>query len=91
MCREAWTWSHLESIFVGSKDIRLQLPEDSERFDNTNAKFVAKMALMAKIPNIIEATSTPGLAEELEVQHPVKDLKKKILHTGDTESLGVCG
>ena len=26
------TWSHLESIFVGSEDIRLQLPKDSERF-----------------------------------------------------------
>ena len=72
------TWSHLESIFVGSEDIRLQLPEDSERFDDTNAKFVAKMALMAKIPNIIEATSTPGLAEELEVQHCVVDGVDKI-------------
>ena len=27
------TWSHLESIFVGSEDIRNQLPEDSARFD----------------------------------------------------------
>ena len=27
------TWSHLESIFVGSEDIRNQLPEDSKRFD----------------------------------------------------------
>ena len=63
------TWSHLESIFVGSEDIRLQLPEDSERFDDCNAQFVAKMAMMAKIPNIIEATSTPGLAEELEVRN----------------------
>jgi hypothetical protein len=27
------TWSHLESIFIGSEDIRNQLPEDSKRFD----------------------------------------------------------
>ena len=33
------TWSHLESIFIGSEDIRVQLPEDSERFDVTNAEF----------------------------------------------------
>ena len=25
-------WSHLESIFIGSEDIRRQLPEDAERF-----------------------------------------------------------
>jgi len=29
----------LESIFVGSADIRVQLPEDSRRFDVVNADF----------------------------------------------------
>lgn len=33
------TWSHLESIFIGSEDIRKQLPEDSERFDTIDADF----------------------------------------------------
>lgn len=33
------TWSHLESIFVGSEDIRKQLPQDSVRFDNIDAAF----------------------------------------------------
>ena len=61
------TWAHLESIFVGSEDIRQQLPIDSERFDNTNERFVAKLKVITRKPNIIEATSTPGLAEELEV------------------------
>ena len=27
------TWSYLESIFIGSEDIRKQLPEDSDRRD----------------------------------------------------------
>ena len=27
------TWSYLEAIFIGSADIRSQLPEDSKRFD----------------------------------------------------------
>ena len=26
------TWSYLESIFIGSEDIRKQLPEDSDRY-----------------------------------------------------------
>ena len=34
-------WQALESIFVGSADIRVQLPEDSKRFDLVNADFQA--------------------------------------------------
>jgi len=33
------TWSHLESIFIGSEDIRSQLPEDSKRFDIIDKDF----------------------------------------------------
>ena len=33
------TWSHLESIFIGSDDIRQQLPEDSARFDSIDEDF----------------------------------------------------
>lgn len=32
-------WQALESIFVGSADIRVQLPEDSQRFDTINTSF----------------------------------------------------
>ena len=32
-------WQALESIFVGSVDIRIQLPDDSKRFDIINANF----------------------------------------------------
>ena len=60
------TWSHLESIFVGSEDIRLQLPEDSVRFDTTNSEFTELMVEMAQVPNVIKATSREGLSEKLE-------------------------
>jgi len=33
------TWSHLESIFIGSEDIRAQLPEHSQQFDTIDADF----------------------------------------------------
>lgn len=33
------TWSHLESIFIGSEDIRSQLPEDSKRFEAIDKDF----------------------------------------------------
>ena len=36
-------WSSLETIFLGSKDIRIQLPEDSKRFDEVNANWIQLM------------------------------------------------
>ena len=33
------TWSHLESIFIGSEDIRAQLPDHSKQFDTIDADF----------------------------------------------------
>ena len=50
------TWSHLESIFIGSDDIRKQLPQDSERFDHIDEDFKALMSKMEKTPNVIEVT-----------------------------------
>ena len=34
-----YKWSYLESIFIGSEDIRSQLPEDSKRFDGIDEDF----------------------------------------------------
>ncbi|XP_074778161.1 dynein axonemal heavy chain 17 [Athene noctua] len=61
------TWSHLESIFIGSEDIRSQLPGDSKRFDAVDEDFKKLMAETVKTPNVIEATNKPGLYEKLEV------------------------
>ncbi|KAB1266021.1 Dynein heavy chain 17; axonemal [Camelus dromedarius] len=60
------TWSHLESIFIGSEDIRTQLPEDSRRFDDIDLEFKALMEDAVKTPNVIEATNNPGLYDKLE-------------------------
>ena len=38
-------WSHLESIFIGSEDIRAQLLEDSKRFDDIDQEFKVSTAL----------------------------------------------
>ncbi|NXL38693.1 DYH17 protein, partial [Glaucidium brasilianum] len=60
------TWSHLESIFIGSEDIRSQLPEDSKHFDAVDEDFKKLMAEVVKTPNVIEATNKPGLYDKLE-------------------------
>ena len=36
------TWSHLESIFIGSEDIRAQLPTHSKQFDTIDSDFKVK-------------------------------------------------
>ncbi|XP_054026357.1 dynein axonemal heavy chain 17 [Dryobates pubescens] len=60
------TWNHLESIFIGSKDIRKQLPEDSKHFDAIDEDFRELMADAMKTPNVVEATNKPGLYDKLE-------------------------
>nr|CAB3508098.1 unnamed protein product [Spodoptera littoralis] len=59
-------WQYLESIFVGSDDIRSQLPEDSARFDTIDKTFKEMLKDIATTPNVIEATNKPNLQENLE-------------------------
>merc|ERR1712155_366886 len=47
------TWTHLESIFIGSEDIRKQLPEDSDRFDRIDTEFKEMMKEVSKTKNVI--------------------------------------
>jgi dynein heavy chain len=73
------TWSHLESIFIGSEDIRKQLPVDSQRFDDIDNEFKKLMVMMAKTANVVKATNVPGLAEELEIIQAQLSLCEKAL------------
>nr|XP_020145462.1 dynein heavy chain 11, axonemal [Microcebus murinus] len=59
------TWSHLESIFVCSEDIRIQLVKDARRFDGVDAEFKELMFNTAKVKNVLEATCRPNLYEKL--------------------------
>ncbi|KAL2297572.1 hypothetical protein Nmel_016116 [Mimus melanotis] len=60
------TWSHLESIFIGSGDIRAQLPQDSSRFEGIDVDFKELAYEVQKTPNVVEATNKPGLSQQLE-------------------------
>ncbi|XP_075225795.1 dynein beta chain, ciliary-like [Lycorma delicatula] len=60
------TWMHLESIFIGSEDIRRQLPEDSKRFDAIDKEFRLLLEEIAKTPNVVKATNKAKLYERLE-------------------------
>lgn len=66
------TWMHLESIFMSSEDIRKQLPEDSQRFDQVDKDFKQLMIEMGQTSNVVDSTNKPGLLKRLE------DLQKKL-------------
>jgi dynein heavy chain len=59
-------WSHLESIFVDSEDIRKKLPDDSKRFDGIDIDFKVICEENNKNLNVIVCTNRPGLYERLE-------------------------
>ncbi|KAL9894878.1 dynein beta chain, ciliary [Glossina fuscipes] len=61
-------WVYLESIFIGSEDIRAQLPEDSRRFDTIDREFKSMLTQMNADRNVVRSTNKPGskLYENLE-------------------------
>ncbi|XP_015433748.1 PREDICTED: dynein beta chain, ciliary-like [Dufourea novaeangliae] len=59
-------WMHLESIFIGSEDIRSQLPEESKRFEKIDRDFKELLREMLSNLNIVKATNRPKLLEKLE-------------------------
>ena len=66
-------WTSLEPIFIGSADIRVQLPEDSKRFDGINAGWVEMMKEAVNNLNPIEAAAVDGRQEALDAL--LKDLE----------------
>ncbi|KAF0872636.1 DYH9 protein, partial [Crocuta crocuta] len=82
------TWSHLESIFIGSEDIRAQLPQDSERFEGIDIDFKELAHDAQKTPNVVEATNKPGLYEKLEdLQSRLHLCEKALAEYLDTKRL----
>ena len=56
-------WQYLESIFVGSEDIRKQLPQESVMFDVVHQTFMDRMAQLRGLRNIVKACTHPGMLD----------------------------
>lgn len=82
------TWSHLESIFIGSDDIRKQLPEDSKRFDNIDNNFKEIVSEIEVTKNVVQATSQDKLYERLEtLQQDLVKCEKALAEYLETKRL----
>src|SRR5690606_30254399 len=55
------TWANLENIFLGSDDIREQLPKDAERFEKLHARFMNVLKGVVDCPNIVEYCNQEAL------------------------------
>ncbi|VVD05318.1 unnamed protein product [Leptidea sinapis] len=73
-------WQYLESIFVGSDDIRAQLPEDSKRFDMIDKTFKELLKDIGTTPNVVQATNKTGLLDKLEDLMKALNLCEKALN-----------
>ena len=50
-------WMYLESIFIGSEDIRMQLPEEAKKFDKINKEFKSIMKTTHESPVVVRAAT----------------------------------
>lgn len=60
-------WMYLESIFIGSEDIRNQLPEEAKRFEDVDKNFKILLSEIVTKLNVITATNKAGLYEKLDM------------------------
>jgi dynein heavy chain len=58
-------WMYLESIFMGSEDIRKQLPTESLLFDRVNDNWINIMNAVHAKPNAVVATQADGILDSL--------------------------
>mmetsp|Transcript_17270 Transcript_17270/g.33650 ORF Transcript_17270/g.33650 Transcript_17270/m.33650 type:complete len:4514 (+) Transcript_17270:154-13695(+) len=72
-------WASLESIYLGSKDIRVQLPEDSRRFDEIDANWKKLMGTVESVPRVLDACSAPGRSDLLQKMNVGLDQCEKSL------------
>ena len=72
-------WMYLESIFIGSDDIRDQLPEEAKRFDKIDKSWAEIMNDTAKNVNILECCSVKNrLANLQEIAENLERCQKSL-------------
>ena len=67
-------WGSLESIFLGSADIRAQLPDDTKRFEAVDAEFKEQMRDIQSKPGVVECCRSDG--REIALVNMHKELEK---------------
>lgn len=62
-------WMYLENIFVGSEDIRKQLPQESQMFDAVHVTFIKTTRELKSTGNAQRACCAHGILDTFQVRH----------------------
>jgi dynein heavy chain len=73
------TWSYLEPLFVGSEEVRKELPEDANRFQDVDIQVKSILQKGWKIRNVKTICHQSGLFETLQKLEREQDRCKKSL------------
>jgi dynein heavy chain len=59
-------WAYLETLFIGSEEVKKELPEDAARFAKIDVDFKAMLKHFKGTPNCVASCEKEGLITELE-------------------------
>lgn len=73
------TWSYLEPLFIGSEEVKRELPDDAARFRNIDSQVRAILQKAWKIRNVKTTCTQPGLLDALhEIEVAQEQCKKSL-------------
>ena len=72
-------WAYLETLFIGSEEVKKELPEDATRFATVDGEFKGLLRHFKATPNCIASCAKDGLMKELESIAATLELCEKAL------------
>jgi dynein heavy chain len=72
-------WSYLEPLFVGSEEVKRELPNDAQRFQGVDSQVRDVLKTMWKTKKVRDACNAPGLLAQLEKLHKELEVCRKSL------------
>jgi dynein heavy chain len=73
-------WGYLETLFIGSDEVKKELPEDAERFAKVDKLFKETLLHFKNMPNCVNSCEKPGLLKGLEAIAEDLELCEKALN-----------
>ena len=73
------TWSYLEPLFVGSEEVKRELPEDAKRFEGIDNNVKHELSTCWTMLNVEQSCNQDGLVKRLEnIQEQLEICKKSL-------------
>jgi len=73
------TWAYLEELFIGSEEVKRELPEDAERFVGIDRTVKEVLKECGTVPNLVKRCNKEGLIKLLEDTQHLLELCEKSL------------